>query len=550
MTFHLRQTSSALVAAILFGAGLAPAAIAPAETNSFEEVTARLDRGGSLYLYLSTAQWLDGLSKNVAGYRDLVVDQSKAPEEREKIGRYFDLGIDLLQKSGLEQISGVGVSSVAVEPGVYRNTFFLHHYRGKDTGLMGTISGGAPHPLTALALLPANTALAAFSDSDLSGFITSVRAELEKAGIPELKKSIDDGVAQFAQLTGLPLDAVLQSLGGGLGMVLTLDPANQVEFTFGGETQAFPSPRLALLIETKDDRIFRRIDQLVGGFPGIVKADEPALHLRTMAFPAMPNFTVRATVAQTDKFLIVASDDSLVRDILAAQTSGQGFKSTPAFAKMSAGLPAEGTGFNLVTQPFVDAWKQVRAQMLKAQRNRPASEEAIMQKLMDAQSLAATYSVSSHVENGWLTVSRSSQGASQMLAPLLVIPGIAVGAAIPVYTKMFSQPAPAPAPEANKSAESLEKVKKIYAACKAYAGDHEGKYPPTLEALAPKYVQDPALFVSPFAADEPIGYLYTPGLTVHSPAYTVLLEDKFARDEEGERVVVYARGAATIKKVE
>lgn len=547
MTLHLRPTSLALFAAILSGAATATAAIAVAETNSFDEVTARLDRGGSLYLYLNTAQWLDGLSKNVADYRELIVDQSKTPEEREKTGRYFDLGIDLLQKSGLEQISGVGLSSVAVEPGAYRNTFFLHHYRGKDTGLLGVVSGGAPHPLAALDLLPVNTAAATFSDSNLPGLVTSLRAELDKAGIPELKTAMDDGISQFARLTGLPLDSVLQSLGAGAGMVLTLDPARPVDLTFGGQTQTFPHPRLAILIETKDDRIFRRIDQVAGGFPGVVKTDEPALHMRTMAFPAAPNFTVRATVAQTDKFLIAATDDSLVRDILAAQTSGQGFKSTPEFAKMSAGLPAEGTGFNLVTPPFIEAWKQVRSQMLKAQSRHSSAEEAFMQKMMDAQGIAATYSVSSHVENGWLTVSRSSQGASQMLAPLLIIPGIAVGAAIPIYTKMFSRPAP---PAENKSAESLEKAKKIYAACKAYAGDHEGKYPPTLEALAPKYVPDPSLFVSPFEDDEPLGYLYTPGLNVQSPAYTVLIEDKFAPDEAGERAVIYARGASSIRKAE
>lgn len=548
MSFRLRQTSSALFAAILSGAPLAPAAIAPAETNSFDEVTARLDRGGSLYLYLSTAQWLDGLSQNLAGYRDLLVDQSTTPEEREKAGRYFDLGLHLLQKSGLEQISGVGASSVAVEPGAYRNTFFFHHYRGKDTGFLGALSGDAPHPLAALDLLPANTALAFFSDSHLPKLITSVRTELENARLPELKKAIDDGVSQFAQLAGLPLDAVLQSLGGGGGVVLTLDPAKPVEFPFPGQTQAFPSPRLALLLEVKDDRIFQRIDQLVGAFPGIVKADEPALHLRTMAFPATAKFTVRATVAQTDKFLIVASDDSLVRDILAAQTSGQGFKSTPAFAKMSAGLPAEGNGFSLVTQPFVDACKQVRAQMLKAQATHSSSEEAIMQKIMDAQTLGATYSVSSHVENGWLTVSRGAQGASQALAPLLIIPGVAIGAAIPIYTKLLARPTTPPAE--NKTLESLEKAKKIYAACQAYAGDHDGKYPPTLEALAPRYVPDPSLFVSPFDEDEPLGYLYTPGLTVRSPAYTVLIEDKFALDAVNERAVVYARGAASIRKAE
>lgn len=455
MTFNLRVASSVMGAAALFTAGPAPLpAQAPAEVTSFDEVTARLDRGGSLYLYLSTAQWLDGLSKNLGDYRKLLLDQIDRPGERENAGRYFDLGIHLLQKSGLEQISGVGLSSVAIKPATYRNTFFLHHYRGKDLGYLGASSGAAPHPLAALELLPANTAWAGFSDFDLPALFTSVRVELERSGIPEVKKSIDGGVAQFTALAGLPLETVLRSLGGGGGIVLTLDPAKLIEIDRGGQKRIMiPHPRLAVLIEVKDDKIFQRLDQVFGGLPGIVKVDEPAQRLRTMVFPALPDFTVRATVAQLEKYLVISTDDSLVRDLVATRASGRGFKSTPAFAEMSAGLPVDGNGFSLVTQSFVDAWTQVRAQMVKARSKGSPAEDAFVQKVMDGQDVYTQYGVSSHLDNGWLTVSKSGQGGSQLLAPLLVFPAMAVGAAIPIYTKLHP---PSPPPEPPEAADSAE----------------------------------------------------------------------------------------------
>jgi len=43
-----------------------PAAVVSAEKTSFNEVTAQLDPGGSLYAYLSTSQWLEGLSDEEA----------------------------------------------------------------------------------------------------------------------------------------------------------------------------------------------------------------------------------------------------------------------------------------------------------------------------------------------------------------------------------------------------------------------------------------------------------------------------------------------------
>src|SRR6516162_8400596 len=56
-------------------AGNAPVATSSfksAETNSFQEVTSKLDAGGNLYLYLSTEQWLKNLSDTVGKYRDAV----------------------------------------------------------------------------------------------------------------------------------------------------------------------------------------------------------------------------------------------------------------------------------------------------------------------------------------------------------------------------------------------------------------------------------------------------------------------------------------------
>ena len=45
----------------------------PAERNSFAQVTSQLDPGGSLYLYLSTEQWLTGVSGKVAAWRGLLL---------------------------------------------------------------------------------------------------------------------------------------------------------------------------------------------------------------------------------------------------------------------------------------------------------------------------------------------------------------------------------------------------------------------------------------------------------------------------------------------
>lgn len=49
-----------------------PAATASAERTSFAQVTSQLDSGGSLYVYLSTEQWLAGVSGKVGALRGVL----------------------------------------------------------------------------------------------------------------------------------------------------------------------------------------------------------------------------------------------------------------------------------------------------------------------------------------------------------------------------------------------------------------------------------------------------------------------------------------------
>ncbi len=511
---------------------------ASAGSTSFDAVTARLDRGGTFYLYLSAAQWLQDLSTRVSQWRDLVAAQgSKLDADRQNIARAFDLGTALIKQSGLEQVTGLGASSITLSPGFYRNTFFTHHYAGKETGLLSTLFGTAPHALSVLDLLPADTAAADLGDFDAPRLLTEWRAALEHSGIPEVQQGLASGLKQFSTWTGLSFDDFVRSLGTSDGVILTLDSTKNVELPLGvGQKQSFPYPRLAVLLEVKDDLIFGRIDQLLGFLPGVAKTDEADLRLRTFAIPGVPMFTVRATVARWDKYLILASDDQVVRDIIAAQKTGQGFKASPAFAKLSAGMPVEGNSICLAAQSFVDAMRSLQKNALEHQPNSTEGQQALLHKLLEAQTTGATYAVSAHLDDGWLTVSQGAQSMNQILVPLMILPaGIAAGIAVPVFHSVQ---------EKSTQQKSLMQAKRVGDACRAYAAAHGGAFPPALEDLVPAF-SNKSLLVPPTAPDESIGYKYKIGLTMDSPSNAILLEDNtLAR---GKRIIVYVDGHAEIR---
>ena len=511
------------------------APVKSAEPTSFAEVTAKLDRGGSLYFYLSTEQWLTGLSENIASLTALGLPAATAgqsAEEREKVARALALVTDLVKKSGLEAVTGVGASSLAIQPGVFRNTLFVHHKK-EEGGFLWTVFGGRAHRLTALDLLPRETALASFTDLDVAQLLRIVRQAVGRAGLPEVQAGFEQALAQLSQTAGVPIDDALQSLGGAAGLVVTLDAAKPIKVPIAGREESLPTPRLALLFQVKDERIFQQIDKALAANKEVVRVDEAGLRMRTLVIPALPQMAVRATVAQWGGWLALASDDRLIRDMIAAQKGG-GLKTTPEFAQLAAGLPEEGNSFQLATQGFAEAWNRLQTGMMKNQPGLPPEQLALMEKLLTFQKAGATYSVGAQLGDGWLTVGKGTTGAGQVMAPLLIVPvAIAAGIALPVFSKVQ---------ERSKATKSLSNAQQIAVACKIYATDYHGQFPPTMQALVPDYLLDAKGFISPFAPEVPMGFTYTAGLTETSPAKTVLLEDKFAARQH-LRIVVHVDGS-------
>lgn len=93
--------------------------------------------------------------------------------------------------------------------------------------------------------------------------------------------------------------------------------------------------------------------------------------------------------------------------------------------------------------------------------------------------------------------------------------------------------------------QSLANGRAIALACRAYASEHQGKFPATLEALVPQYLSDPAVFACPLAGtSEPIGFDYHGGRD-SDPAGKPLLVSK-GHTPRKRHVVVYTDGTADL----
>jgi len=417
----------------------APPAVS-AEPTSFAQVTSRLDAGGSIYLYLSTDQWLASLSGKIGACQGLLeaIPNLKA-EDRQNLGKAIDLVTNLVHSSGVEEVSGVGMSSIALETNFYHSKIFLHHYPGQGSGFLWDMFGRKPHALDGLDLLPTTTALATFSDLDAPMLWSVLQKQITQAGLPQAEELINKLPESFEKLTGLEWDRVLASLGGELGFAVMLDDTKAIALPVPGEGEPLqvPEPGLLLVAKVRDDTVFNRIDEALRKNAGrqLVTADKPGLKMRTWPLP-LP-IQLRPTVAAAEGYLFIATSDSLVHEVLAAQ-SGQkaGLKSTEEFQRLAKGIPLEGNGFSFTSARFGQAVRKVQHTILEARAGATNSQMALLQSLLSADKPRTSYVVAANTKEGWLAVANGNQHPGRLLALSAALPiGVLSAIAIPNFVK-------------------------------------------------------------------------------------------------------------------
>ncbi len=431
-----------LAAMLAFGGRAITAAPAAAEPTSFQQTAAHLDAGGNFYLYLGTEQWLAGLSEKISGFRQLVLNLPDIDETgRKQIGQVFDLITSLVKNSGVEEVSGLGMSSLAVDKGLYRNKTILHHYPDQNGGYLWSMFGRTAHPLAGLDLLSANTALASFGDLDLPMLWKAIEREVNRAGISQAAEAFQQVPFMFEQGTGLKLDQFLGSLGNEYGFVLTLDPSRLITLPMPSEAVQIPEPGVMLVAKVKDDVIFNLVDQVLKSQENLksqlVSVDKDGLKMRTLEIPLPLPLPFRPTLARSGDYLFLATSDTLIEEALAAQSGKKpGLKAQAEFKRLAEGTPKKGNWFGFMSGRFWETIAQIQIQAMKANREVP---EAVVNSLKTFMNAAPPFdfSVSANTPDGWVSIGHGNQDLRMsILAPLAIIPAAVLPAiAIPNFVR-------------------------------------------------------------------------------------------------------------------
>lgn len=443
----------------------------PARKTTFAEVTSQLDPGGSVYGYHATDQWMDGLTGKITDLRDLVLELPDVQgEQKENVGKVFGVVADVIAASGIEELTGVGVSGIQITPELHRTKIYFHHRPGKGKGFGWNLFGANPHALSGLDLLSTNTALAGYGDVDLAGIWEVIVREVGKAGVPELSAGLRDWPKEFEKRTKLSWAKTLDSLGGEMGLVLTLDDANRVNLPLGSAGLEFPAPGLMLIVKVENDLIFNRISGELKQNTMAQVTDEPGLKMYAMPLPIPLPMELKLTVATSGDYLFVASSPQLVRDALAVRAGKlPGLRQTAEAKDLLQYLPTAGNQFSFVSRRFTGLVLDLQQRVIEMTGQGSGRRMELFQKLLGSKGPDYGMSVAAHTETGWLSVSVGSQDSATALVAAPVVGVTAVGGAMLL-------PALAKAKSKAQSVACVNNMKQICLAARVWSLDHGDQF--------------------------------------------------------------------------
>ncbi len=438
--------------------------------TSFHEVTSQLDPGGSMFLYLATDRWLAGLSTNIAQFQQLV-STLPGPPGREDVGRVLEMLSQLVKTSGIEDITGVGISAAPVAPGLYRNKFIAHHPAGAGKGFLWSMLGRAPHALAGPSMLPTNTALAIFGDLEVNQLWQVLERELSTSGIPGAQEAARNWPQMFEKQTQIPWAGLLSSLGGEVGVMLTLDELNPVELPMGrGAKIRMPAPGLLVAVKVSSELLYERLSTELQSKPKTITTEESGVKICSMPVPAPLPIPLELTVASSGDYFYFATSPQLVRAVQAVRQGRQpGLKSSAEFQELARHVPSEGNQFIYVARRFGETFSELQQQALGESGLPPDQLEFVQRFFGDAKS-SYSLAVGAHTATGWQTTSvgNKDSASAAVFAPTVGFTAIGAGLLLPALAKAKAKA---------QSISTVNNLKQLGLAARMFSNDNQEKFP-------------------------------------------------------------------------
>jgi len=331
----------------------APAAV----KTSFEAVAAKLDPNGHLYAYLSTDQALSKANETLGS----LVNMAREGGETGLMDNPFIapivegvLGViePAFRQSGITEINGLGISSLAIEEDLWRNKMFMHHLPNSGTGLIWNAFGEELHTMDVLSIAPDSTASILHVDLEVRrviNWLDDVFGEMLGG-----RSILDDAPNEV-------LD-IIDSFGNEAGFLMTLDAENKMilpGFMFDQDDDIeLDGIAFAILVRVKDDTLMEKLGETLGGGFGPPPGNEVGgvtIHSIPLPMPLPFKMDLNPCYFQVGDFMVLSSSEILAKKMAKAHQGNRRLEDDPGFKSLTKGLELKANGIAYAS-PQANKW--------------------------------------------------------------------------------------------------------------------------------------------------------------------------------------------------
>ena len=394
--------------------------VKPAAETSFADVAQRLDIGGNVYAYLSTEQWV----KQLNGQLDRMEPVAEDIAQTAKIGSTsstFKMLRRILERSGLQEVTGVGYSAFSLENGLHRSKTLLKR-KPDGTGYVWTFAPPVDDPLPGIDLLPVGTVYANFANLDYAAAWKWLSDEVTIMGSAEIQEEFAKSQDEMRKAIGVDVEQFLGSITDGVGVLVTSNPDEQLTLgdTNKGKAYKIDRPDFALIIGTTDSTVYDAVLTEFGEKEGNKQVLEGRLRMLVMDPLNEENEDWRWTLGFDGEHLMFATSESILKGIAKAK-AGNGLRNDTNFEKLASSAPPMGRIFSYSSDRFAALKRDLHLHLTKLEEPEMASFfQGILEMMHPG---GGSVSVMQANADGWLwTTMSTEEPARQMLTTGIIKP--------------------------------------------------------------------------------------------------------------------------------
>lgn len=438
----MRKLYAEVICCVVCVAGVAcgaePARDPVVVKQRYDEIVSQLDEGGDLFVVANVEGALENVVETmVAGTAAMMTNAASVAPVRETLVKLREF----LASNGFYAVRGLGMSVVPRKDGLNTVKSFLSLApEAMEKPLWRGVVGGQPRRPDALRFLPSDAAFVRVGRGDPGALWQLVQAGIEQVATAKTAQAFRGGILVASSQIGMPLDALIESLGDEGFVSIQLSRDTNVTIPTGAGSVRIPEPSLligvAIDANTLPDLIHAKLAQT--GIP----ATEVLVNdvtIRSMNLPLPLPVPVQPSYAVCSGYFLFGTTMQAVKAAVKACQSGGGLAASPEFRKAFEGLPMVNNGLVYLSPRFSEVVMQLQTQAFDAASATSSGNQVNMEalrKLLGNQGAQSSALVIVNTGAGILAKGSTTAGGRQVMVSTAMVPvGMLAAVAIPSFTK-------------------------------------------------------------------------------------------------------------------